>query len=249
MEITRPVTISKSGEEASERRRQKEERKAHHVQSTKQKESSGWSDAVAVEFNDSLTEITPEIGRLLESLKQEIEPLRQKLEQANIQNSLLKERLKKHIFLPIPNRKEFERKVTYMGAHLDDLSNPPYLLLCYCYGLGLVRCALGRNAMDEALQFIVQTIQRLLLENDIFGSLGGTDFAVIFTAATAAEAEKRGEDIKKALPQHPFVWKDKEYSLNALVGITKIEKEINIKELFLRADGALIADKAPGFSY
>ena len=249
MEITRPVTISKSGEEARERRRQKEERKARDIQSTEQKGSSGWSDAAAVEFNDSLTEITPEIGRLLESLKQEIEPLRQKLEQANFQNSRLKERLKKHIFLPIPNRKEFEHKLAYMAAHLDDLSNPPYLLLCYCHGLELVRCALGRNAMDEALQFIVQTIQRLLLEKDILGSLGGTDFAVIFSAATVAEAEKRGEDIKKAVPQHPFVWKGKEYALNALVGITKIQKEINIKELFLRADGALIADKTPGFNY
>lgn len=100
----------------------------------------------------------------------------------------------------------------------------------------------GHSVGDEILILIARTINNSLDENDVFGRLGGEEFAIIYECDSEDHLQ-RLEDIRE------LVAKQKHDKINVTISLGQAKKssdEKNIDTLLSRADKALYEAKGTG---
>lgn len=100
----------------------------------------------------------------------------------------------------------------------------------------------GHNIGDEILKLTTSTISAELNENDIFGRLGGEEFAIVYESSKQEHLEKI-EKIRKDIENIKY----KDISFTISLGLAKKEDyDKNIDALLSRADKALYEAKGSG---
>ena len=103
----------------------------------------------------------------------------------------------------------------------------------------------GHNMGDEALRQFSKSIADALRESDVFGRLGGEEFAVVLSedqqGAMHTAQRLRGEIAKIAMDTPSG-----ELRLTASVGIAYLTEEVDVEELLYKADNALYKAKNQG---
>ena len=105
----------------------------------------------------------------------------------------------------------------------------------------------GHDAGDTALQQLAATVQRELREVDIFGRLGGEEFAVLVVEADRAKAEQVGERIRAAIESTPIVQHGYCFGMTVSIGVAvSPTSTAGIETLLTEADRTLYAAKRAG---
>lgn len=104
----------------------------------------------------------------------------------------------------------------------------------------------GHGIGDMALKSLVQTIRSYIRETELFGRIGGEEFAV-FLPVGLHDAYKRAETIRQAVSQIRFIRENVDLRLTISIGLTPLlESDTNVSGVLNRADKGLYRAKESG---
>ena len=102
----------------------------------------------------------------------------------------------------------------------------------------------GHDAGDEVLKQLTELCRHRLRKNDLFGRLGGEEFAVLTQEESANSAKYTGERLRSAVEEH---FASTPYAVTISIGITDLRPGDNgIGDMLKRADNALYEAKHQG---
>lgn len=101
----------------------------------------------------------------------------------------------------------------------------------------------GHQVGDKTLQALSQTIKALVRSTDVFGRIGGEEFALVLPETTKQAAKDFAERIRKCIENEKFPIIER---LTISMGVTQLYPDDTSSSLFSRADIALYAAKESG---
>jgi diguanylate cyclase (GGDEF)-like protein len=104
----------------------------------------------------------------------------------------------------------------------------------------------GHMAGDAVLCGASQVVQSILSPAEVFGRVGGEEFAVLCEDTELAVALERAEAIRSAVSREPYVFEDKRLPATVSVGVAQLAAAEEAEGLFDRADAQLYAAKGAG---
>lgn len=124
------------------------------------------------------------------------------------------------------------------------LEQPVSLLVCDLDFFKRLNDSFGHATGDEVLVDFSRIIAASMRKQDVFGRLGGEEFACVLENADATTAVRVAERIRQAFAELPFQQPD---SLSVSIGVATIRPEdADLLGLMSRADKALYVAKAKG---
>ncbi|MBG0790207.1 MAG: GGDEF domain-containing protein [Desulfovibrionaceae bacterium] len=125
--------------------------------------------------------------------------------------------------------------------------HPCSLLLMDIDHFKAVNDAAGHAAGDAVLSALAERCSLILRMVDIFGRIGGEEFAVFMPHATGEQALLAAERIRQAVADEPFTADGKPFPVTVSIGGAAMASETDsLDSLFRRADDALYAAKRCG---
>ncbi|TDF79871.1 sensor domain-containing diguanylate cyclase [Pseudomonas sp. H9] len=105
----------------------------------------------------------------------------------------------------------------------------------------------GHQEGDYVLQRIADTGKAVLRRGDLFGRIGGEEFAAVFPGCTPQIAQQIAERLQREIQRLGFTHDDQRFSVTASQGLTGItEADESVDNLFARADAAMYQAKRQG---
>lgn len=104
----------------------------------------------------------------------------------------------------------------------------------------------GHSVGDKALAHFAQLCLLEIRESDIFGRLGGEEFAVALPNTNLEKAIEVANRIRTLVAKTPFVSKDKPIHLTVSIGVEVLGKQDHLEALIEKADKALYKAKHEG---
>jgi diguanylate cyclase (GGDEF)-like protein len=104
----------------------------------------------------------------------------------------------------------------------------------------------GHMAGDAVLCGASQSVQGILSPAEVFGRVGGEEFAVLCEDTELSAALERAEAIRRAVSREPYTFEDKRLPATVSVGVAQLTGAEEAEGLFDRADGQLYAAKGSG---
>lgn len=106
--------------------------------------------------------------------------------------------------------------------------------------------AYGHAAGDEALRLFAKIVKERIRDIDLAGRWGGEEIVLGLVGASARDAFKVAEDIRKNLLEHSFNYKRKRISFTVSAGVADAKTSKNLNTLLDAADKALYKAKKIG---
>ena len=104
----------------------------------------------------------------------------------------------------------------------------------------------GHMAGDAVLCGATAAVQNILSPTEVFGRVGGEEFAVLCEDTDIKTARERAEAIRRAVSREPYAFEDKKLSVTVSAGVAQLTVGEEVEQLFERADAQLYAAKAAG---
>lgn len=105
----------------------------------------------------------------------------------------------------------------------------------------------GHAAGDEVLVTLVDRCTENLREADLFGRIGGEEFAIFMPHSTQAQAIMAAKRLKNAISETPFSVIGKTLDVTVSIGVAELSNSMSsLDELFQKVDSALYAAKHKG---
>lgn len=120
---------------------------------------------------------------------------------------------------------------------------PVALLLCDLDFFKRLNDTFGHQAGDRALIDFGQVIARRMRRQDVFGRIGGEEFACLLADANALVAREVAERIRAEFAAMPFAEQGR---LSVSIGVATTASRYELDELLAQADRALYVAKAAG---
>jgi diguanylate cyclase (GGDEF)-like protein len=103
----------------------------------------------------------------------------------------------------------------------------------------------GHPVGDAVLQNLAGCVRTILREGDVFGRIGGEEFAILLPGASVEEAFECAERIRLAVAEKPLV-QEPELSVTISLGVSAQSLRMTSDEWMSAADGALYEAKRTG---
>lgn len=104
----------------------------------------------------------------------------------------------------------------------------------------------GHAAGDLVLREFAQTIAGLLERQDIFGRLGGEEFAILTANSNRQAIEKKAQQIRTATNALEVAYKEETIKITASIGVAKRAADETLDSLLENADNLLYSVKGSG---
>jgi len=104
----------------------------------------------------------------------------------------------------------------------------------------------GHMAGDAVLCGATAAVQAILSPTEVFGRVGGEEFAVLCQDADLACALERAESIRRAIAREPFAFEEKRLPVTVSAGVAQLAPDEEADSLFDRADAQLYVAKGAG---
>ena len=104
----------------------------------------------------------------------------------------------------------------------------------------------GHMAGDAVLCGATASVQSILSPAELFGRVGGKEFAVVCDDTELGAALERAEAIRRAISREPYAFEEKMLPVTVSVGVAQLAADEEPEGLFDRADAQLYAAKGAG---
>ncbi len=104
----------------------------------------------------------------------------------------------------------------------------------------------GHMAGDAVLCGATAAVQAVLRPNELFGRVGGEEFAVLCDDTDLPSALQRAEALRRAVMREPYAFEDKKLPVTVSAGVAQLGRDEEAERLFDRADAQLYAAKGAG---
>lgn len=145
------------------------------------------------------------------------------------------------------NRNEFDRR---LNAALDSAKDDDFthaLLYLDLDQFKVINDTCGHQAGDELLSQLAAVLRKLVRGNDVLARLGGDEFGLLLGDCQLDQAKSIAEELRAAIGDFRFIWRDKIFSIRVSIGMVLITKNShNASEVLSAADIACYAAKDLG---
>jgi two-component system cell cycle response regulator len=104
----------------------------------------------------------------------------------------------------------------------------------------------GHMAGDAVLCGATAAVQGILTPTDVFGRVGGEEFAVLCAGLGLKGALGRAEEIRSAVSREPFAFEEKRLPVTVSLGVAELGTGEEAEGLFERTDAQLYVAKGAG---
>jgi len=174
----------------------------------------------------------------IDSLRQEVGELTQRLEEAEI----LADR---DVLADVFNRRAFLRELQRGIALAQRHDIPASVIYMDLDGFKGVNDRWGHAAGDEALRAVAGRLSRNVREEDVVARLGGDEFAILLLHADRMAAAIKAEQLKTAVEGAPILFEGAEIALNVTYGVRQLGGTDDAEQALSEADAAMYLRK-PG---
>ncbi len=146
------------------------------------------------------------------------------------------------------NRHAFREQSNVLLNRLEPNTKPTSLLMINIDHFKTINDTHGYAAGDQALRSFSMVVSACLRNSDLFGRLGGEEFAVLLPDCAPRDAHMVAERIRKAILETPLnLGNNLQHAVTASIGIASTAVALNdIDPLLMAADGALYRAKKAG---
>ena len=146
------------------------------------------------------------------------------------------------------NRRAFEERLTDALEEINDAETPAYVLLYMDLDqFKVVNDTCGHTAGDLLLRQLGDLLKTKVRGSDVLARLGGDEFAVLLVDCTLAEAVGVGEELRQAISEFRFAWRDSNLQVGVSIGIVELgEENQDVNGLLSQADVACYVAKDLG---
>ena len=148
------------------------------------------------------------------------------------------------------NRREFERR---LGEALEVARGGRQgHVMCYLDldRFKAVNDTSGHLAGDNMLREVAALIREAVRDSDTVARLGGDEFGVLLVGCPLDKARQIADDVRRAIGEYRFVWKDRVFSVGVSIGLVELTAEANsLEEIMSAADSACYVAKRQGESH
>lgn len=136
-------------------------------------------------------------------------------------------------------RREFE--------HARQFGNPLAFLLLDLDNFKQINDKYGHQMGDQVLQRLAYCGASVLRRGDLFGRIGGEEFAALFPGCEPALAEQIAERLQREVQRLGFSHEGSQFGVTVSQGLTSLRgDDLSLDALFARADAAMYRAKRQG---
>ena len=147
----------------------------------------------------------------------------------------------------ISNRYHFNQQATLAISYCQKNQKPLAAILFDLDYFKSINDKFGHAAGDWALKQVVQTCRHFMRNSDIFGRIGGEEFAIVLPDCVLSKAEMLAEICREALETIDTEQYDHQITITASFGVSDVSQSgYNLTELLADADKALYQAKRNG---
>jgi len=146
----------------------------------------------------------------------------------------------------VANRRCFVESTNTELGRCQRLNLPTALLLLDLDFFKSVNDLYGHQAGDDVLKATAHRIKKALREYDIFGRIGGEEFAVFLSETCPQTALQVAERIRALLAGFPIKAGSVELCITVSIGIALGQGDCTFEDLYTKADSALYTAKRNG---
>ncbi len=146
------------------------------------------------------------------------------------------------------NRREFENRLNAALLSAQTETSISHVLMYLDLDqFKVVNDTCGHQAGDRLLKQITGLLQTRLRTSDVIARLGGDEFGVLLENCSAAEAMPIADNLRQAIRDFRFMWKDGALNVGVSIGYVEINRSSeSIVSLMSAADVACYAAKDSG---
>lgn len=141
------------------------------------------------------------------------------------------------------NRRKFFELMEYEINRHSRYKHPLSIIMIDIDHFKSVNDKYGHQVGDEALQQVSNTLLSLIRSTDIFGRIGGEEFALVLPETDKQAAKEFAERIRVCIENEKFPHLER---ITICLGVTEFYDDDSLKSIMSRADIALYAAKESG---
>lgn len=188
-------------------------------------------------------ELTPKVRTAIMSLLQEVDRLRQDVEDGKKRVAFLEKLADQDTLVPIANRRAFVRELSRMIAFAERYGTPSSVLYFDINGLKIINDNLGHAAGDAAIRHVAAVLTGNIRESDTVGRLGGDEFGVLLANAPQEAALEKAASLAGKIEAAPFEWEGRHIPLRVAHGAHSFTGGEDAAKALAEADKAMYERK------
>lgn len=189
-------------------------------------------------------DLTPQVKTVLDTLVEEVNRLRDDLEQSRRRMEELENIADEDPLVGVLNRRAFHRELSRALAHCQRYGVTASLLFFDLDGFKQVNDRFGHAAGDKVLREVGAVLRRNVRDSDLVGRLGGDEFAVVLLYAGEEVSANKAERLCEELAATPIVVGGDRVSVGSSVGVTAFRPGDTADAVLARADKNMYVRKA-----
>ncbi|WP_223530025.1 GGDEF domain-containing protein [Pseudomonas sp. GL-R-19] len=145
------------------------------------------------------------------------------------------------------NRRHFFECAHREFAHARQRGEPLSFLMLDIDDFKIINDTYGHQEGDNVLQRIADSGRAALRRGDLFGRIGGEEFAAVFPGCTPQMALQVAERLQQQIQRLRFTHEGQTFGITVSQGLTSLTAaDENVENLFSRADAAMYQAKREG---
>ncbi|PBJ20677.1 putative diguanylate cyclase YdaM [Pseudomonas sp. ACN8] len=145
------------------------------------------------------------------------------------------------------NRRHFFECAHREFAHARQRGEPLSFLMLDIDDFKIINDTYGHQEGDNVLQRIADSGRAALRRGDLFGRIGGEEFAAVFPGCTPKMALQVAERLQQQIQRLRFTHEGQTFGITVSQGLTSLTAaDENVENLFSRADAAMYQAKREG---
>ncbi|MGG5290635.1 GGDEF domain-containing protein [Pseudomonas shirazensis] len=145
------------------------------------------------------------------------------------------------------NRRHFFECANQAFTAAREDGTPLSFLLLDIDDFKLINDTYGHQQGDQVLQHIADSGKAVLRRGDVFGRIGGEEFAAVFPGCEAEVAEQIAERLQREIQRLSFSHGEERFGVTISQGLTSLrDEDLSLDSLFARADAAMYQAKRMG---
>lgn len=188
-------------------------------------------------------EMTPRVQGAIMQLVEEVNRLREELQQTKKRIGELATLADEDSLVPTANRRAFVRELTRIISFSERYGAPCSLIYFDLNDLKKINDKHGHSAGDAALTYFAECLKNNIRDSDIVGRIGGDEFGVILLNSDEEAANAKAVQFRQYLDQHPMQWNGASIRLRAAYGVFSFRPGVDATTALAEADRAMYAEK------
>ena len=188
-------------------------------------------------------ELTPRVKEAIGRLLEEVQSVREELDQAKRRIAFLERLSDEDPLLPIVNRRAFVRELGRFMSYAERYNSPGVVVYFDVDGMKTVNDTHGHSAGDEVLRHVAEVLVENVRESDVVGRLGGDEFGVILAQVDLETASHKAKELIEAIVTTPVVCQGTELTVSVAYGLHRFAGGEEVDDMLSAADRAMYVNK------